>query len=246
MQRRDDTVIANASGTAPAELAKFSAIAAHWWDADGPMSALLAMNPARTDWIMERIRTRYGAGPTRVLDVGCGAGVLCESLARAGCNVTGLDAAPETIAAAQTHAARSGLSIDYRTGTVADLRKNNERYPVITALEIIEHVECPQDFLSNLSGLLESNGILFLSTINRTARSFLFAKIGAEYLLRLLPVGTHAWSKFIRPDELAQQLREAGLRVTDITGMAPDRSVRHFRATPDIRVNYMAMAVAGG
>ncbi len=245
MQRQDDTVIANASGTAPAELAKFSAMAARWWDADGPMSALLAMNPARTNWIVERIRARYGVGPVRVLDVGCGAGLLCESLARAGCHVTGLDAAPETIAAAQAHAARSGLSVDYRTGTVTDLRKNNERYPVITALEIIEHVECPRDFLSNLSGLLESNGILFLSTINRTPRSFLLAKIGAEYLFRLLPVGTHAWSKFITPDELAEQLREAGLRVTDITGMAPDRSVRHFRPTPDLRVNYMAMAVAG-
>jgi len=205
------------------EVARFDALAAEWWDPAGPMRPLHAMNPARVGWILDRVRARHpDLGAVRLLDVGCGAGLAAEALARAGLEVLGLDAAAAAIEAARAHAEGQNLRLAYRAGTVEDLLAEGARFPVISALEVIEHVADPGTFVMQLAGLLEPGGMLFLSTLNRTATSFLTAKLGAEYVLRLLPVGTHDWRRFLTPAETGALLRAAGLRVSAITGLAPE------------------------
>lgn len=224
------------------EVARFDALAAQWWDPAGPMAPLHAMNPARIGWILSRLP---GHKPgSRVLDVGCGAGLAAEALASAGLDVLGIDAAGAAIAAAQAHATGQTLSLAYRATTAEALLAEGARFPIITALEVIEHVADPAEFCALLAGLLEPGGVLFISTLNRTARSFLTAKIGAEYLLRWLPVGTHEWNRFLTPAETAAHLRATGMRVADITGLEPDLRHGGWRAGRDMRVNYLLMAVA--
>jgi len=225
----------------PDEVARFDALAARWWDPDGPMRPLHRMNPARVDWIAERI----GAPPEgSLLDVGCGAGVAAEALARRGYTVLGLDAAGEAIEAARAHAAGQNLPLSYRTGVAEDLVSEGRRFLVITALEVIEHVPDPAAFVATLRDLLVPGGRLFLSTLNRTPQSFLAAKVGAEYLLRWLPVGTHDWHKFITPRELAAMLRECGLRVTDVAGLSADPLTGRWRTGRDTSINYLVAASA--
>ncbi len=224
------------------EIAQFNALAAQWWDARGPMRPLHMMNAPRTAWISRRILRRLAPG-TRVLDVGCGAGLLSESLAKAGFEVLGLDAGAEVIAAAKTHAAGQGLNLAYRQGTAEDLVAEAQKFPVVTALEIIEHVTDPTAFLASLAALLEPGGMLFLSTLNRTPQSFAVAKLGAEYILRLLPIGTHNWRKFITPAELGRNCGPAGLQLIDTAGLSFSPLRRRFEVSRDLSVNYLAMAV---
>lgn len=229
------------------EIRKFGALARRWWDPGGPMKPLHRMNPLRTGWIAARIAAAEGrkgrdlAG-LRLLDVGCGAGLASEAFARMGASVTGLDAAGEALEAAREHAAAAGLPVDYRDGTPEALAATGENFDAVVALEVIEHVEDRDAFLSALAALVKPGGMVLLSTLNRTARSFLFAKLGAEYVLRMLPVGTHDWRMFVSPGELGAGLRRAGLAVTDLAGMTMDPLTGRWRESRDLGVNYLMAA----
>jgi 2-polyprenyl-6-hydroxyphenyl methylase/3-demethylubiquinone-9 3-methyltransferase len=233
------------TGTAvEAEIQKFGALAARWWDPSGPMKPLHRMNPLRTGWIARRIAKAHGRQGTdlsglTLLDVGCGAGLASEAFARMGARVTGLEAAPEALAAARDHAASGGLAIDYRNGTPEMLAAEGAAFDAVVSLEVIEHVEDRDAFLTALAGLVKPGGQVFLSTLNRTARSFLMAKLGAEYLLRLLPIGTHDWRMFVTPGELGTGLRLAGLTITDMAGMSMEPLSGRWRESRDLGVNYI-------
>ena len=219
----------------PAEVARFDALAAQWWDPAGPMRALHAMNPLRVDWI-----ARHLPRPGTLLDVGCGAGLAAEALALRGHAVLGIDAAAQPLAVARAHAP-PGLAVTYRQATAGDLVAEKQRFEAVTALEVIEHVPDPAGFLQDLAALLEPGGHLFVSTINRTPRSLVVAKWGAEYVLRMLPVGTHSWRRFVTPAELARFGRAAGLRLADSAGMSFDPFRQRWTISKDQAVNYLAV-----
>ena len=225
------------------EIGKFNDLADRWWDPAGPMRPLHAMNPLRVGWIDDKIRARLG-GPQRLLDVGCGAGLAAEALAGLGHDVLGIDAASDAIAAAEAHAAGQNLSLAYRTAAAEDLVAEGAAFPVVTALEVIEHVADPAAFLRLLASLLAPGGLIVVSTLNRTLRSLAVAKIGAEYIARLLPAGTHDWRRFVTPAELDRAASAAGLRLVASRGMRFDLRTREWVGSSDLSINYIAMLVA--
>ena len=211
----------------PAEVAKFEAMAAEWWDPEGKFKPLHLMNPCRLDYICAQIAAEYErdlkvAKPftgLRILDIGCGGGLLSEPMARLGAVVVGADAAAGNIPVAQVHAEASGLEIDYRFTTAEDLAAAGERFDVVLNMEVVEHVSDPLAYLTACQILLKPQGLMVCSTLNRNAKSFMMAIIGAEWVLRWLPKGTHDWAKFITPDELYSLIKQAGLAPVDRKGM---------------------------
>ncbi len=234
-------VDASGGSVVSAEVARFDGLAAGWWESRGAMAPLHAMNPARVGWVDGQVRRRFGR-PVRLLDVGCGGGLAAEALARLGHEVTGIDAAAEVIAVAEAHARGRGLDVVYRHMTAEALAASGARYEAITSLEVIEHVADPAAFLATLAGMLVPGGVLCLSTLNRTRRSWVVAKFGAEYVLRLLPAGTHRWSQFITPAELAGMLRRTGLLVQDVSGLNFSPLTGAWRAGGGTQINYLMAA----
>lgn len=236
----------------PAEVAKFQAMAAEWWDPNGKFRPLHMMNPVRLDYITRQIGAEYGrdlatARPfagLRLLDIGCGGGLLSEPMARLGAEVVGADAAEGNLPVARLHAEQSGLAIDYRHTTAEALAAAGEMFDVVLAMEIIEHVADPQGFVTTCRGLLKPGGLMVASTLNRTTKSFLAAIIGAEWVMRWLPKGTHEWAKFIQPDELYRLMRTAALDPVDRKGFVFNPVSWQWSVSDrDLSVNYVAAAI---
>ncbi|MBV8403025.1 MAG: bifunctional 2-polyprenyl-6-hydroxyphenol methylase/3-demethylubiquinol 3-O-methyltransferase UbiG [Gammaproteobacteria bacterium] len=220
-----------------AELARFDALAARFWDSHGDFRPLHMLNPVRLGFITAR--TTLSGRP--VLDVGCGGGLLSESLARAGAEVTGIDLARGMIEVARLHAVESGLAIDYRMAAAEELaRERPGHFTVITCMEMLEHVPDPAAMIGTLVRLLAPGGDLFVSTLNRNLKSFLLAIVGAEYLLRLIPAGTHEYERLIRPAELARWARAAGLTLVELAGIAFNPLTGQVALSADVSVNYLA------
>jgi len=221
------------------ELDKFGALASRWWDPEGPQKALHALNPVRLDYVQQRMHLRGAA----VLDVGCGGGLLSEALAREGAQVTAIDLAPELIKVAKLHRLESGVSVDYRLQSVESLAGEAPgSFDAITCMEMLEHVPDPAAIIVACAALLKPGGQLFLSTLNRTPAAFALAIVGAEYVARLLPKGTHSYEQFIKPAELAAWLRESGMLVEDVSGVAYEPWRNGARLIRRTDVNYLASA----
>jgi 2-polyprenyl-6-hydroxyphenyl methylase/3-demethylubiquinone-9 3-methyltransferase len=220
----------------PAELQKFSELAHRWWDPAGSFRPLHEINPLRLDWI-----DQWAAlSGKRVLDVGCGGGILSESMSARGADVLGIDLADKPLRVAQLHALESGARVRYRSISAEDLaREQAGSFDVVTCMEMLEHVPDPESTVAACAALARPRGWVFFSTINRNARAFLMAIIGAEYVLRLLPRGTHEYARFIRPSELARAARQAGLETEELRGMSYEPLSRTYRLGADARVNYL-------
>lgn len=235
-----------------AEVARFEAMAAEWWDPSGKFKPLHMLNPTRLDYIVAQVAAEFGrdrradrpfAG-LRVLDIGCGGGLLCEPMARLGADVVGADAAEGNIPVAKLHAAQSGLTIDYRHTTAEALAAAGEQFDVILNMEVIEHVADTSGYMAACAALLKPGGLMICSTLNRTARSFALAIIGAEHVMRWLPKGTHDWNRFITPTELAALITVAGLDQVDSKGFAFNPITWSWRISDrDLSVNYVTASV---
>jgi 2-polyprenyl-6-hydroxyphenyl methylase/3-demethylubiquinone-9 3-methyltransferase len=231
----------------PAEVERFSALAATWWDPRGKMGMLHRFNPVRLGFIKDALCRQFGRDPKalsglaglRILDIGCGGGLLCEPLARLGGEVVGVDPAKANIEAARLHAAGAGLAIDYRASTAEALAAAGERFEVVLAMEVVEHVADLSLFVGRCAEMVKPGGLMIVATINRTLKSFALAIVGAEYVLGWLPRGTHRWDKFVTPDELEALLLRRGLGQIGASGMVYDLLGDRWRLSSDLDVNYM-------
>lgn len=236
----------------PAEVAKFEAMAAEWWDPNGKFRPLHMLNPCRLDYITGQIAAEFGRDLTaplpfsglRLLDIGCGGGLLSEPMARLGAEVVGADAAARNIPVAEVHARQSGLEIDYRHTTAEDLAAAGEQFDAVLNMEVVEHVADPQAYLTACARLLRPGGLMVTSTLNRNPKSYAMAIVGAEVIMRWLPRGTHDWRKFIRPDELCRMLEKAGLEPVDRKGMVFNPVGWSWSLSArDLSVNYVTTAL---
>lgn len=245
----------SASTIDPAEIAKFEAMAAEWWDPNGKFKPLHMLNPCRLDYITSQIAAEFDRDLTapaplaglRILDIGCGGGLLSEPMARLGADVVGADAAERNIPVARIHAEQEGLKIDYRHTTAEDIAAAGERFDVVLNMEVVEHVADPLAYLTACQQLLKPGGLMLCSTINRNAKSFAMAIVGAEYVMRWLPKGTHEWQKFITPDELYDLIRRAGLEPADRKGFVFNPVLWTWGlSSRDLSVNYVTASIKRG
>jgi 2-polyprenyl-6-hydroxyphenyl methylase/3-demethylubiquinone-9 3-methyltransferase len=231
----------------PEDVARFSAIADEWWDPDGKFRPLHRFNPVRLQYIRDRMCAHFGRDPRslrpfeglKFLDVGCGGGLISEPLARMGASVTAIDASEKNIGTARVHAEKNGLDIDYRATTVEDLAATGESFDAVISMEVVEHVADVDLFLDGCAALMADRGAIVLATLNRTPKSFAFGIVGAEYIMRWLPRGTHDWKKFVRPSELARALRRNRVAVDDISGLTFNPLNGAWRISGDVSVNYV-------
>jgi 2-polyprenyl-6-hydroxyphenyl methylase/3-demethylubiquinone-9 3-methyltransferase len=235
-----------------AEIAKFEAMAAEWWNPEGKFKPLHMLNPCRLDYIASQIAAEFARDVKadkpfrglRILDIGCGGGLLCEPMARLGADVVGADAAARNIPVARLHAEQSGLSIDYRLTTAEALAEKGEIFDAVLNMEVVEHVADPQAYLRSCAALLRPGGLMICSTINRNPKSFMMAIVGAEYVMRWLPKGTHDWKKFLTPDELYALIRGAGLEPVDKKGFVFNPLTWSWSLSArDLSVNYVTTSV---
>jgi 2-polyprenyl-6-hydroxyphenyl methylase/3-demethylubiquinone-9 3-methyltransferase len=239
-------------GTADAEeIARFEAMAEDWWNPTGKFAPLHKFNPVRLTFIRDRLCTRFGLDPSadqplkglRLLDIGCGGGLLSEPMARLGATVTGVDASARNIGIAAAHAAQTGVEVDYRAGTIEEMVADGEApFDAVLNCEVVEHVADVELFLGSCTELVRPGGMMVVATLNRTPKSFALAIVGAEYVLRWLPRGTHNWRKFVRPSEIAAALRSGGMTIEELTGVSFNPISDRWRLSKDLDVNYMAVA----
>ncbi len=238
----------------PEEVARFDAIARDWWDQQGPMAVLHKFNPVRLAFVRDEACAHFGRDPRRMraleglslVDIGCGGGVLSEPLARLGAAVTGLDPAPTNIAVARAHAGKSGLSIDYREETIEAVVASGRRFDIVLAMEVVEHVADVAAFVAACCAAVKPDGLLVMATINRTLKSYALAIVGAEYVLKWLPRGTHDWEKFVTPDELGAAIEAGGFALGTQTGVVFNPLSGRWATSRDMDVNYMLAASRGG
>jgi len=241
---------ARAASIDHAEVERFSKLAADWWDTRGPMASLHKFNPVRLAYIRDQAAAHFGRDPKkldslaglRMLDIGCGGGILSEPLARLGASMVGADPAEKNIAVASAHADDSGLEIDYRATTAEALAAAGEIFDVVLAMEVVEHVVDVKEFVATCASMVKPGGLMIAATLNRTLKSFALAIVGAEYVLRWLPRGTHQWDKFVTPQELETAFERAGLDVIGERGVIYNPFADRWQLSSDMDVNYMLVA----
>ncbi|MFN3656103.1 MAG: bifunctional 2-polyprenyl-6-hydroxyphenol methylase/3-demethylubiquinol 3-O-methyltransferase UbiG [Pseudolabrys sp.] len=241
---------ARSSSVDAAEVERFSRLAADWWDARGPMAPLHKLNPVRIGYIRDRVADHFGRDAKkldclkglRVLDIGCGGGILSEPLARLGADMVGIDPGEENVEAARAHAAESGAAVDYRATTAEALAEAAERFDVVLVMEVVEHVPDVEAFVATCASMVKPGGLMIAATLNRTLKSFALAIVGAEYVLRWVPRGTHQWDKFVTPRELEDAVEQAGLDVIGERGVIYNPFADRWQLSSDMDVNYMLAA----
>ena len=243
-------VNSSTSSVDTAEIERFSRLASTWWDPRGPMAPLHKLNPVRLGYIRDKATAHFGRDPKkldclkglRMLDIGCGAGILSEPLARLGAAMVGADPSEENIAVASAHAEDNGVEVDYRATTAEALAEANEKFDVVLAMEVVEHVNDVNEFVATCASMVKPGGLMVAATLNRTLKCFALAIVGAEYVLRWLPRGTHQWDKFVKPSELERAVEATGLNVTGERGVIYNPLADRWQLSSDMDVNYMLVA----